>query len=75
MPKKSRIIVNNWSSLSDSDAMVLVSYTVEAGVQPSGDYPTRRYKMSDGKYYLAAAFRNKSSHSFDVRDSESSRGL
>lgn len=67
MTKKSRVIVNNWSSLSDYDAVRMASYTVEDGVNEQGEYPTRRYKL-DGRYYLVVAFKGKSSHSFDIRD-------
>ncbi len=65
--KKSRIIVNNWSSISDRTAMNYVGLTLERERTSSGTYPTIRYLHSDGAV-IVAAFRNKHSDSFDIRD-------
>lgn len=65
MAKKSRIIINNWSSLSDSMAAFYVSQSIRGG-----EYKTRRFTRPTGARLLVAVFHNKSSYSFDVRDIE-----
>jgi len=65
MPKKSRIIVNNWSSQPDESILSCVAETIRQGRNRMDHYPFMRFPKR-GLY--VAAFRNKTSDSFDVRD-------
>lgn len=69
MPRKSRIIVNNWSAMPDDLAVFYVSQAVKLGRDNSGAFPSAEFRRpSNGHRVFVAAFLNKSSDSFDVRE-------
>jgi len=71
MTKKSRIIINNWSSVSDSLATFYVSEIIRKIERHpvTGAYFPKTFSPCTHNFDIhVAAFRNKSSDSFDVRD-------
>ena len=63
MPKKSRIIVNNWTSLSDEMCLFYAHFAFN-----SDEVSSRQIKTNDDGVLYVGVFHNKSSVSLDVRE-------